>query len=119
MRAINRAGTTLSNERTVTSQATVPNAPSSLASSAVLAGSAGEGAFTLTWQRNSTDEDGFSVERRVGGAAFAVVGGTSKGQTIIDQVIQGPANTTYDYRIIAFNEFGNSTASNTIEVEIE
>jgi hypothetical protein len=119
VRAINRAGTTLSNERTVTSVATVPNAPSSLASSVVLAGSAGEGAFTLTWQRNSTDEDGFSVERRVGAAAFAVVGGTSKGQTIIDQVIQGDPNTTYDYRIIAFNEFGNSAASNTIEVEIE
>jgi hypothetical protein len=119
VRAINRAGTTLSDERTVTSQATVPNAPTSLASSAVLAGAAGEGAFTLTWQRNSTDEDGFSVERRVGGDAFAVVGGTSKGQTIIDQVIQGDPNTTYDYRIIAFNEFGNSAASNTIEVEIE
>jgi hypothetical protein len=119
VRAINRAGTTLSDERTVTSQATVPNAPSSLAASFILAGSAGEGAFTLTWQRNSTDEDGFSVERRVGGDAFAVVGGTSKGQTIIDQVIQGDPNTTYDYRIIAFNEFGNSAASNTIEVEIE
>jgi hypothetical protein len=121
VRAINRAGTTLSNERTVTSVATVPNAPSSLAASAVLAGASGEGAFTLTWQRNSTDEDGFLVERKLstqGAGFFAVVGGTSKGQTIIDQVIQGPASTTYDYRIIAFNQFGNSTASNTVSVFI-
>jgi hypothetical protein len=122
VRAINRLGTTLSNERTVTSQATVPNAPSSLAASAVLAGVAGEGAFTLTWQRNSTDEDGFLVERKLstqGAGSFAVVGGTSRGQTIIDQVIQGDPDTDYDYRIIAFNQFGNSAASNTVTVEIE
>jgi hypothetical protein len=121
VRAINRLGTTLSNERTVTSQATVPNAPSSLAASAVLAGASGEGAFTLTWQRNSTDEDGFLVERKLstqGAGSFAVVGGTAKGQTIIDQVIQGDPNTTYDYRIIAYNQFGNSTASNTVSVFI-
>jgi hypothetical protein len=121
VRAINRLGTTLSNERTVTSVATVPNAPSSLAASAVLAGAAGEGAFTLTWQRNSTDEDGFLVERKLstqGAGSFAVVGGTAKGQTIIDQVIQGDPNTTYDYRIIAYNQFGNSTASNTVSVFI-
>jgi titin len=119
VRAINRLGTTLSNERTVTSEATVPNAPSSLAAGPVLAGDAGEGFFVLTWTRNSTDEDGFIVERRVGGDAFAVVGGTSKGQTTIDQTIDGDPDTTYDYRVIAFNQFGNSAASNTEEVEIE
>jgi hypothetical protein len=121
VRAINRLGTTLSNERTVTSVATVPNAPSSLSASAVLAGSAGEGFFTLTWQRNSTDEDGFLVERKLstqGAGSFAVVGGTSRGQVTIDQTIQGDPDTTYDYRIIAFNEFGNSTPSNTVSVFI-
>jgi hypothetical protein len=121
VRAINRLGTTLSNERTVTSVATVPNAPSNLTASAVLAGAAGEGFFTLTWQRNSTDEDGFLVERKLstqGAGSFAVVGGTSRGQVTIDQTIQGDPNTTYDYRIIAFNEFGNSTPSNTVSVFI-
>jgi hypothetical protein len=122
VRAINRLGTTLSNERTVTSVATVPNAPSSLAASFILVGQPGEGAFTLTWQRNSTDEDGFLVERKLstqGGGSFAVVGGTAKGQTIIDQVIQGDPDTDYDYRIIAFNQFGNSAPSNTVTVEID
>jgi hypothetical protein len=121
VRAINRLGTTLSNERTVTSVATVPNAPSNLTASAVLAGAAGEGFFTLTWQRNSTDEDGFLVERKLstqGAGSFAVVGGTSRGQVTIDQTIVGDPDTTYDYRIIAFNEFGNSTPSNTVSVFI-
>jgi hypothetical protein len=121
VRAYNQFGSTLSNTRTVTSVSTVPNAPSGLAASAVLAGAAGEGFFTLTWQRNSTDEDGFLVERKLstqGAGSFAVVGGTSRGQVTIDQTIVGDPDTTYDYRIIAFNEFGNSTPSNTVSVFI-
>jgi hypothetical protein len=62
VRAYNRLGSTVSNQRTVQALVTTPNAPSNLTASAVLAGSAGEGFFTLTWQRNSTDEDGFLVE---------------------------------------------------------
>jgi hypothetical protein len=116
VRAINRLGTTVSNQRTVTSVSTVPNAPSNLSASVVLAGSAGQGFFTLTWQRNSTDEDGFLVEGRPGTSPFAVVGGTSKGQVTIDITVAGAPNTTYQYRIVAYNQFGNSTASNTVSV---
>jgi len=122
IRAFNQVGSTLSNTRTVTAVASVPATPSSLAASAVLAGAAGEGFFTLTWQRNSTDEDGFLVERKLstqGAGSFAVVGGTAKGQTVIDQTIVGDPDTTYDYRVIAFNEFGNSAVSNTESVLIE
>jgi hypothetical protein len=114
IRAFNRVGSTLSNTRTVTAVSSVPATPSNLTLVGVLAGS-GEGFVTLTWQRNSTDEDGFLIERSSGGA-FTVVGGTAKAQTTYEEI--APTGN-YQYRVVAYNEFGNSAPSNQISVTVE
>jgi hypothetical protein len=118
VRAVNIRGTSTSTERSITSAVSVPAAPSGETIGPVIAGAAGEGFFVLSWTRNSTDELGFRVQRRVGAAAFADVGGTAKAQTSIDQTIVGSPNTTYDYRIIAYNENGDSPPSGTVSVLI-
>ena len=112
--AFNRIGSATSNERTVTSLDAVPATPSNLTAFA-LQGDPGQAFVTLTWQRNDTDEDGFIIERSTGGA-FTQVGGTSKAQTTYEEVVTGSSGVTYTYRIIAYNEFGNSIASNTVSI---
>jgi hypothetical protein len=116
VRAVNRLGISTSTERSITSAVSVPAQPTGEAIGNVLAGGPGEAFFILTWTRNSTDESGFRIQRRVGAAAFADVGGTAKAQTSLDQTIIGAPNTTYDYRIIAFNENGDSTPSGTVSI---
>jgi hypothetical protein len=96
----------------VTALSSTPNAPSSLTFN-VLAGE-DVGLVVLSWQRNSTDEDGFLIQRSTGGA-FTVVGGTSKAQTTYEEVV---ASGNYDYRVIAYNAFGNSDPSNQVAVEV-
>ncbi len=123
VRAFNRQGTTLSNTRTVTSVSSVPAAPSNLTEVGTLQGG-GQGFVTISWQRNSTDEDGFFVQRKLssqGAGSFATVGGTAKAQTIFEELVIGDPNfnTDFDYRIIAHNQFGNSTPSGTITVTID
>jgi hypothetical protein len=100
---------------TVTSANATPNAPSNLSLVAVLAGDPGQAVVAIQWQRNSTDEDGFLIQRSTGGA-FTDVGGTNKAQVYFEDVVNGAEDTTYQYRIVAFNEFGNSSPSNTISV---
>jgi hypothetical protein len=121
IRAFNRVGNTLSNTRTVTAASSVPATPSNLTLIGVLAGSPGEGFVSISWQRNSTDEDGFFVQRKLstqGAGSYVTVGGTAKAQTNFGETITGPSNTNYDYRIIAHNEFGNSAPSNILTVNI-
>jgi hypothetical protein len=121
IRAFNRVGDALSNTRTVTAVASVPATPSNLTLVGVLAGSAGEGFVSIVWQRNSTDEDGFLVQRKLssqGAGSYVTVGGTAKAQTNFGETVVGDPNTNYDYRIIAYNQFGNSAPSNVLTVNI-
>jgi titin len=121
IRAFNRVGSTLSNTRTVTAVSSVPATPSNLTLIGVLAGSPGEGFVSIVWQRNSTDEDGFLVQRKLssqGAGSYVTVGGTAKAQTNFGETVTGNADTDYDYRIIAYNQFGNSAASNVLLVNI-
>jgi titin len=121
IRAFNRVGDALSNTRTVTAVASVPATPSNLTLIGVLAGASGEGFVSIAWQRNSTDEDGFLVQRKLssqGAGSYVTVGGTAKAQTNFGETVVGDPNTNYDYRIIAYNQFGNSAPSNVLTVNI-
>ena len=68
--------------------------------------------LTLTWTDNSTNEEGFNVERRVGTtgtyAQLASVGVNVTSYT--DTNLQ--TNTTYCYRVLAYNSTGSSAYSN-------
>ncbi|MFH1230934.1 MAG: fibronectin type III domain-containing protein [Planctomycetota bacterium] len=104
VRAYNAVGdSAYSNESYLT---TAPNAPSSLNATAISAT-----AITLTWTDNSNAETGFKIERKTGSggtyAQITVVG--VNGVTYTDNTLIG--ETTYYYRILAYNTNGNSDYS--------
>jgi FtsP/CotA-like multicopper oxidase with cupredoxin domain len=100
-----------SNTATVTIAAvTRPNAPSGLTASL-----AAPQNVVLNWTDNSNNEDGFRIERATGAGAFAAVGTVAAGvRTFNDGTVA--LNTTYSYRVIAFNAAGDSNPSNTVTV---
>lgn len=78
----------------------------------VAALSASAAQMTLTWQDNSTNEDGFKIERSTGGGGFTQVGVT--GANITTYVDAGvTAGATYTYRVCAYNSAGSSAFSST------
>jgi len=71
----------------------------------------------LTWQDNSTNEAGFKIERRIEDVPFSQnATTTSNVATYVDIAVN--ANTTYDYRVKAFNSAGDSAYSNTAIVVV-
>jgi hypothetical protein len=86
---------------------TIPEAPSSLQAEAVSSFS-----IDLSWADNSYDEDGFRVERKTGaGGTWAEV--AAVGPDIMALRDSGLSeNTTYVYRVRAYNNAGQSPYSN-------
>ncbi len=84
-----------------------PAAPSSLGATAVSSSQ-----IDLAWSDNSTDEDGFKIERQTGGAGFAEIATAGADVTAYSDTGLA-ASTGYDYRVRAFNVHGNSAFSNT------
>jgi len=66
----------------------------------------------LSWSDNSTNEDGFKIERSLDGSGWLEIAGTDKD---IAQYIDSSLapETTYYYRVRAFNSVGDSGYSNT------
>jgi hypothetical protein len=66
----------------------------------------------LRWNDNATDEDGFHLERSPDGTNWTPLGSNLAPNvtTLADNSL--PADTTYFYRLQAFNTFGNSPFSN-------
>lgn len=86
----------------------VPNGPANLTVTAATSSSD----IILNWTQNSTNEEGFRVERSVDNLSFAEIAAT--GINVINYLDQGLASSTsYYYRVRAFNLIGNSNYSNT------
>ncbi len=86
-------------------EATVLVSPTSLTATAI-----GSGSILLNWTDNAANEEGFSIERRNGTGAYAVVATTSANVTSYED----PGLTvgmTYHYRVRAF--LGTETSSAT------
>ena len=87
-----------------------PNAPSGLVASSVT------GSYiNLVWNDNSANESGFRIERApdVGGIAGAYTEIASVGENARSYSNTGlQANTTYWYRVVAWNALGSSAYSN-------
>jgi len=70
--------------------------------------------WALTWQDTNTTHQGFNIERRLGQTGtFAKIG--TSGPTVKaynDVIANDPGNTTYCYRVAAYNTAGQSPYSN-------
>lgn len=83
-----------------------PNAPTVLVATIV---SSTE--IRLDWVDNSSNELGFRIERSLDGFSFGEIASVgSNVNTFSDTAVF--ANTTFFYRVFAFNNFGNSAPSN-------
>jgi hypothetical protein len=82
-----------------------PAAPTNLVATASSSSSIG-----LTWTDNSSDEDGFHIERSIDGSTFTML--TEVGSNVVSFTDNGlTASTTYFYRVKAFNGASHSNHS--------
>lgn len=63
----------------------------------------------LDWLDNSTDEIGFKIERKTVSTNYTVVGTSNQNMPMFSDSGLTP-NTTYTYRVCAYNANGNSTS---------
>src|SRR5438874_10068318 len=84
---------------------TIPNAPTNLAASVVSALQ-----ISLSWADASTNEDGFKIERSLDGTNFSQIAQVLTNVTNYRNAGLFP-NTTYFYRVRAYNSGGASAFS--------
>ncbi|MQY58748.1 MAG: hypothetical protein GH144_03960 [Clostridia bacterium] len=98
-----------SNEVTITTpgEATAPSAPSNLAGQAV---SCSE--INLSWQDNSTNEEGFYVYRKTTDD-YSIIATMEANATSYNNTGLNP-ETAYSYKITAYNDIGESGFSNAL-----
>jgi hypothetical protein len=103
--SLNSATATIS--ITVQAPTSVPAAPSALTATAV-----SQTQINLAWTDNSSNEDGFKIERSTNGSSFTEIG--TVGPNVRNFSSTGlTANKLYYYRVRAYNSLGNSGYSNT------
>lgn len=97
-----------SNEVSVTTGEKAPAAPGNL----TVVGSTSS-SVSLSWSDNSNNETGFEVQRlNSSGTLLKSINRGPNSKTFTDLDLQ--PSTTYKYRILAFNDIGNSGYSNTV-----
>jgi hypothetical protein len=90
-----------------------------VAASKLVAQSVAKTSVQLIWKDNSTNEDGFIIQRKTtkGGDAYAEVARVGAG--VISYTDTGlNKNWEYDYQVVAFNSAGNAAASNKATVQV-
>ena len=82
-----------------------------------LTASASTTSIGLDWNDNSSDEDGFRIERSAPGQPFTTVGNSSMNTSryVDSSAVPG---TAYTYRVASFNQAGSSPYSNTSSATI-
>jgi hypothetical protein len=98
-----------SGDFTLTMVPTIPRTPEAPTNLVATAASSTE--IDLSWQDNSTNEAGFRIERSLDGAVFTEITQTLANVTSFHDSGLTP-DTTFFYRVFAFNNFGNSAPSN-------
>jgi hypothetical protein len=68
--------------------------------------------INLSWTDNANNENGFKVEQSTDGTTFTQI--AMLGSNTVSFSVTGlAASTTYHYRVVSFNDAGNSSFSNT------
>jgi len=98
-----------------TAGAMAPNPPTDLQASLQKVASNN---VQLTWTDNSNNEDGFEIERGTDGVSFSSIGTVNADVTVFDDLGLNP-NTTYYYRVSAYNTVGSSATSNVVQILTE
>src|SRR5215211_5031000 len=84
-----------------------PAAPSNLTATTVSSSQ-----INLSWTDNANNENGFKVEQSTDGTTFTQI--AMLGSNSVSFSVTGlAASTTYFYRVVSFNDAGNSSFSNT------
>lgn len=90
----------------------VPVAPTNLV------GNLTNSQIVLTWTDNSTNETGFTIERKIGTGSYTQIGTVSTNIATYSDVAVSAGNT-YTYRVFSNNSAGNSTTySNEVTISI-
>ena len=84
-----------------------PAAPSNL-----VATTASSSQINLTWTDNSNNENGFKVEQSTDGTNFTQIAMLAS-NAVSHSAIGLTPSTTYTFRVVSFNDAGNSQFSNT------
>jgi titin len=109
VRAYNAAGnSTYSNIVNATTLVSLPAAPTALNATVISSQQ-----INLTWVDNSTNEDGFKIERSIDGTTYSEIQDVASGSTTFQNIGLDPA-TQYYYRIRAYNGAGYSAYSNVV-----
>lgn len=82
----------------------VPNAPSGLSATTF-----SDTRIDLSWNDNSSDEDGFEIWRRTGGGSFVEIDTVGQNVESYNDTGLDPC-TTYTYRVDAYNGGGSSSS---------
>jgi PKD repeat protein len=102
-----------------TATITATTDPNVIAAPTNLVARTGKRSVSLTWKDNSTNEQGFHIERAPnGGTAFTVVGSAGLNATSYSESV---AAGTYSYRVQAYNQSTGRVSgySNTITVRVK
>jgi Domain of unknown function (DUF1929)/PKD domain len=103
-----RSATTTANVTALAPLNSIPTAPSNLV------WTVSKGRVRLAWQDNSSNESGFRIERSTNGGSFVQVATNGVDDKTYSEPIA--TNTSYTYRVFAFNSAGNSAYSNNAYV---
>jgi hypothetical protein len=104
-----QAGTLISTPPSVTA---VPNGPFALSAQVISARQ-----IDLQWHNNSGDADGYLLERQTGDGDFEPLANLSP-DSLSDTDDTVTAGNTYNYRIFALNDFGDSSIATSAEVSV-
>ncbi|MDI6791578.1 MAG: fibronectin type III domain-containing protein [bacterium] len=101
-----------SNEASATTPGSPPAAPDNLRGQEVL-----HNRIKIAWRDKSDNETGFKIERRIGSAgSFEPIGTVGAGVIAFQDTGLNP-QTSYSYRVRAYNQWGDSGYSNIISLQ--